>query len=110
MDWEETGEGVRTELLERIALNITREDGAHLRAGWGGTVPLFHHHSVDDTVFLRFGHSGLNQRQIRVSKQSFCGYFNTYYKLFRLRALLLVTMIIARSLLESFASYSQTLD
>lgn len=40
----------------------------HVGSG-GGAVCLFHHHSVDDTVFLHFGHSGLNQKEIRVSGQ-----------------------------------------
>lgn len=74
MDWEETGEDVRAELLEHTALNVTWEDGAHLRAG-GGTVPLFYHHSVYDAIFRHFRHSGLKQRETRVSKQSFCGFF-----------------------------------
>ncbi len=69
--------------------SITCEDGAHPRAG-RGTVPLFYHHSIDDTVFRHFRHSGLKKREIRVSKQSFCGFFFqrafqcTYYKLTRL--------------------------
>lgn len=72
--WEERGEDVRTELLGDTALSLTQEDGTYPWDG-GGIAPLFHHHSVDDTIFLHFRHSGLNQRQIRVSKQSFSWYF-----------------------------------